>query len=118
MRQGASVLWLIPGLANLALFAWLLTLAPSEFAGRGYEAHGGVYTAASLVWPWAVEKQRPATWDLTGAAICLAGIAVTQSRPLVKVAVFSTGIDAIAGVVLLLAYKKEPRLLASVVRIA
>lgn len=34
MRQGASALWLVPGLLSLAVFAWLLTLAPSDFAGR------------------------------------------------------------------------------------
>ncbi|MDZ4134842.1 MAG: YnfA family protein [Pseudotabrizicola sp.] len=81
MRQGASALWLIPGLASLAIFAWLLTLAPSEFAGRAYAAYGGVYIAASLVWLWAVEKQRPDTWDLTGAAICLIGAAIILWAP-------------------------------------
>lgn len=48
MRQGASVWWLIPGMASLAAFAWLLTLAPSDFAGRAYAAYGGVYVAASV----------------------------------------------------------------------
>lgn len=81
MRQGASALWLIPGLASLALFAWLLTLAPSEFAGRAYAAYGGVYVAASLVWLWAVEKHRPDTWDVTGAAICLIGAAIILWAP-------------------------------------
>ena len=81
MRQGASVLWLLPGLASLALFAWLLTLAPSEFAGRAYAAYGGVYIAASLGWLWAVEKQRPDTWDLTGAAICVLGAAIILIAP-------------------------------------
>ena len=32
MRQGASPLWLVPGLLSLAVFAWLLTLALSDFA--------------------------------------------------------------------------------------
>ena len=76
MRQAASVFWLLPGLVSLAVFAWLLTLAPSDFAGRAYAAYGGVYIAASLLWLWMVEKQRPDAWDLTGAAICLAGAAV------------------------------------------
>ena len=71
MRQGASPLWLLPGLVSLAVFAWLLTFAPADFAGRAYAAYGGVYIAASLVWLWLVEKQRPDAWDMTGAAICL-----------------------------------------------
>ncbi|GHC67501.1 hypothetical protein GCM10007315_35670 [Gemmobacter tilapiae] len=42
MRQGASAIWLVPGVASLAAFAWLLALAPSDFAGRAYAAYGGV----------------------------------------------------------------------------
>ena len=76
MRLGASWLWLIPGLASLAVFAWLLTMAPSEFAGRAYAAYGGVYIAASLVWLWAVEGQRPDGWDIAGAVVCLIGAAI------------------------------------------
>jgi small multidrug resistance family-3 protein len=81
MRQGANALWLAPGLLGLVIFAWLLTVAPSEYAGRAYAAYGGVYIAASLVWLWTVEGQRPDHWDLTGAAICLIGAAVTLFGP-------------------------------------
>ena len=81
MRQGASALWLAPGLVSLAIFAWLLTLAPSDFAGRSYAAYGGVYIAASLIWLWAVEKQRPDAWDLSGAVLCLVGAALILFAP-------------------------------------
>jgi small multidrug resistance family-3 protein len=49
MRQGARRFWLLPGLVSLAVFAWLLTLAPSDFSGRAYAAYGGVYIAALLL---------------------------------------------------------------------
>ena len=81
MRQGASILWLLPGIASLAAFAWLLTLAPSEFAGRAYAAYGGVYIAASLLWLWGVEGQRPDIWDLAGATLCVAGAALLLFGP-------------------------------------
>ncbi|MAZ83740.1 YnfA family protein [Martelella mediterranea] len=81
MRQGASALWLVPGLVSLAAFAWLLTLAPSDFAGRAYAAYGGVYVAASLLWLLTVERQRPDTWDLTGAAICVLGAGIILFAP-------------------------------------
>ncbi|MBL9047560.1 MAG: YnfA family protein [Paracoccaceae bacterium] len=81
MRQGASILWLLPGIASLAAFAWLLTLAPSEFAGRAYAAYGGVYIAASLLWLWGVEGQRPDIWDLAGATLCVAGAALVLFGP-------------------------------------
>jgi small multidrug resistance family-3 protein len=35
-RGGASMLWLLPGLAALAAFAWLLTLSPAGMAGRAF----------------------------------------------------------------------------------
>ncbi|NGQ92918.1 YnfA family protein [Rhodobacter sp. HX-7-19] len=81
MRQGASALWLVPGILSFAVFAWLLTLAPSDFAGRAYAAYGGVYIAASLGWLSLVEKQRPDAWDVTGAAICVLGAAIILFAP-------------------------------------
>ncbi|MBB1248167.1 YnfA family protein [Rhizobium sp. G21] len=76
LKLGRSSLWLAPGMLSLALFAWLLTLVPSEAAGRAYAAYGGVYVAASLVWLWVVEAQRPDRWDVMGAMVCLAGAAI------------------------------------------
>ena len=76
LKLDRSPLWLVPGLLSLALFAWLLTLVPSDAAGRAYAAYGGVYIAASLCWLWLIEGQRPDRFDLTGAAICLVGAAV------------------------------------------
>lgn len=76
LKLDRSPLWLIPGILSLALFAWLLTLVPSDAAGRAYAAYGGVYIAASLGWLWLIEGQRPDRFDLTGAAICLVGAAV------------------------------------------
>lgn len=81
MRLGASALWLVPGLVSLAAFAWLLTLAPTDFAGRAYAAYGGIYIAASLVWLWAIEGQRPDTWDLAGALLCVLGAAIILFAP-------------------------------------
>ncbi len=49
LRLEKSPLWLVPGLACLVLFAWLLTLSPADAAGRAYAAYGGVYVAASLL---------------------------------------------------------------------
>lgn len=81
LRLNASALWLIPGALSLCLFAWLLTLVESGFAGRAYAAYGGLYIAASLVWMWLVEKSPPDRWDLAGAGLCLAGAAVIIYSP-------------------------------------
>ena len=76
LRLGRSPLWMLPGLASLALFAFLLTLVDSPAAGRAFAAYGGVYIAASILWMWLAEGQRPDRWDLTGGAICLVGTAI------------------------------------------
>ena len=81
VRLGKSVWWLIPGMASLALFAYLLTLVESSAAGRAYAAYGGIYIAASLFWLWAVEGLRPDQWDVMGAVVCLAGAAIILFGP-------------------------------------
>ncbi|GLH80476.1 UPF0060 membrane protein [Bradyrhizobium sp. SSBR45G] len=81
LRLGQSPLWLLPGMAALAGFAYLLTLADSPLAGRAYAAYGGIYITAALLWGWLVEGHRPDLWDIAGALICLAGMAVILFAP-------------------------------------
>ena len=81
LRLGRSWLWLLPGMASLAVFAWLLTLSPAAQAGRAYAAYGGVYILASLLWLWVVEGRRPDQWDAIGAATCLLGAAIILWGP-------------------------------------
>ncbi|WP_349361028.1 YnfA family protein [Stappia sp.] len=81
LRLDKPVWWLLPGLASLALFAYLLTLVDSAAAGRTYAAYGGVYIASSLVWLWAVEGVAPDRWDVAGALLCLVGAAVIIAAP-------------------------------------
>ncbi len=81
LRLGKSVWWLAPGILSLVLFAYLLTLVPSDAAGRAYAAYGGIYIVASLAWLWAMEGVRPDRWDMAGAALCLIGAAIILFGP-------------------------------------
>lgn len=81
LRLDRSALWLLPGLAALALFAYLLTLAQPAAAGRAYAAYGGIYVVSSLAWLWSVEGVRPDRWDLAGSALCIVGTLVILLGP-------------------------------------
>ncbi len=71
----------MPGLVSLVLFAWLLSLVDTDYAGRAYAAYGGVYIVMSLLWLWLVEQRAPDRWDLLGAGICLVGAGVILLGP-------------------------------------
>ncbi|MBU3731527.1 MAG: YnfA family protein [Beijerinckiaceae bacterium] len=81
LRLGKTAYWLVPGLASLALFAWLLTRIDTQNAGRAFAAYGGIYILASLGWMWLVEGQRPDRWDVAGVTICVIGSAIILFGP-------------------------------------
>ncbi|WP_064711296.1 YnfA family protein [Rhizobium bangladeshense] len=81
LKLDKSIWWLVPGMTSLALFAWLLTLVPSEAAGRTFAAYGGIYIIASLSWLWLVEGRVPDRYDISGGLICLAGASVILFPP-------------------------------------
>ncbi len=81
LRIAKSPLWVAPGMLSLALFAYLLTRVDSEAAGRAYAAYGGIYIVSSLLWLWIVERHTPDRWDISGAALCLAGAAIILYGP-------------------------------------
>lgn len=80
LKKNGSAWLLIPALASLALFAWLLTLHPTA-AGRVYAAYGGVYVGVAVLWLWLVDGHRPTSWDLIGAAVAIAGMAIIMFSP-------------------------------------
>lgn len=81
LRLDRSPLWIVPGIAFLCLFAYILTLAEAEHAGRAFAAYGGIYLAAALSWLWIIEGVKPDRWDLIGVAICITGAAVILWGP-------------------------------------
>ncbi|MDP7624808.1 MAG: YnfA family protein [Rhodospirillales bacterium] len=81
LRLDKSILWVLPGIVSLIIFAALLTRIDAAFAGRAFAAYGGVYIMASLAWLWRIEGMQPDHWDLIGGAICLIGAAVIIFGP-------------------------------------
>lgn len=80
LKEGRTAWLLLPAAASLALFACLLTLHPVA-AGRTYAAYGGVYISTALLWLYVIEGIRLTRWDVFGAALALAGMAVIMLQP-------------------------------------
>jgi small multidrug resistance family-3 protein len=80
LREGKSILLLVPAALSLAAFAWLLTLHPAA-AGRVYAAYGGVYIFTAILWLWAVDGIKPTSWDIVGSGVALLGMAIIMFAP-------------------------------------
>jgi len=80
LREGKTILLLIPAALSLALFAWLLSLHPTA-AGRVYAAYGGVYIFVAILWLWSVDGIKPTVWDLVGSSVALIGMAIIMFAP-------------------------------------
>ena len=69
LKLDKTIWWLVPGIASLILFGYLLTLVESNYAGRAYAAYGGVYIVSSLLWLWLMEGIKPNITDMFGASL-------------------------------------------------
>ncbi|MEV0096451.1 YnfA family protein [Streptomyces sp. NPDC050738] len=81
VREHKGWLWIIAGALSLSLYGYVATLQPSADFGRILAAYGGVFVAGSLAWGAVADGYRPDRWDITGALICLAGMAVIMYAP-------------------------------------
>lgn len=71
----------IAGGAILVSYGVIATLQREAEFGRVYAAYGGTFIALSLAWGILVDGWRPDRWDLSGAALALAGMAVMMFGP-------------------------------------
>ncbi|HEX7649831.1 MAG TPA: YnfA family protein [Noviherbaspirillum sp.] len=80
LKQDKSVWLLLPAAVSPGLFAWLLTLYRTA-AGPTYAAYGGMYIAVALLWLRFVDGISLGRWDMVGAGMALAGMAVIAMQP-------------------------------------
>ena len=81
VREHRGLLFVGFGVAALGAYGFVATLQPDPNFGRILAAYGGIFVAGSLVWGMLVDGFRPDRWDLIGAALCLAGVAVIMYAP-------------------------------------
>ena len=81
MREHRGWIWVGWGVVALGAYGFIATLQSDAHFGRILAAYGGVFVAGSLLWGMVFDGFRPDRWDVTGAAICLLGVAVIMYAP-------------------------------------
>ncbi|MEU2200827.1 YnfA family protein [Isoptericola sp. NPDC019482] len=81
VREHRGWVWIGAGVVALGAYGFFASLQPDANFGRILAAYGGVFVAGSLVWGMVVDGFRPDRWDVVGALICLAGVAVIMYAP-------------------------------------
>jgi small multidrug resistance family-3 protein len=80
-REQRGLWWIAGGVIALGAYGFVATFQSDPNFGRILAAYGGVFVAGSLAWGMLVDGFRPDRWDLIGAVICLAGVAVIMYAP-------------------------------------
>lgn len=81
VREQRGWLFIGVGVIALGIYGFIATLQPDPNFGRILAAYGGVFVAGSLAWGMAFDGFKPDRFDLTGALICLVGVAVIMYAP-------------------------------------
>lgn len=81
VREHRGGIWIGAGVIALGLYGFVATLQPDANFGRILAAYGGVFVAGSLAWGVVADGYRPDRFDVIGALICLAGVAVIMYAP-------------------------------------
>jgi len=81
VREHRGLVFAGAGVLALGAYGFVATLQPDAHFGRILAAYGGVFVAGSLLWGMLVDGFRPDRYDLAGAVLCLAGVAVIMYAP-------------------------------------
>jgi small multidrug resistance family-3 protein len=81
VREQRGLIWIGGGVVALGLYGFVATLQPDAHFGRILAAYGGVFVAGSLAWGMIADGYRPDRYDVIGALLCLAGVAVIMYAP-------------------------------------
>ncbi|MGW1542466.1 YnfA family protein [Streptomyces sp. NPDC002309] len=80
-REQRGWLWITGGVLALGAYGFVATFQPDAHFGRILAAYGGIFVAGSIAWGVVADGYRPDRWDITGALICLTGMAVIMWAP-------------------------------------
>ncbi len=81
VKEGRGALYAVAGAAALAGYGAVAALQPDANFGRVLAAYGGVFIVGSLLWGVLFDGFRPDRFDVAGALVCLAGVALIMYAP-------------------------------------
>jgi small multidrug resistance family-3 protein len=81
LKDDRGALFVALGVLALGIYGVVATFQPDANFGRVLAAYGGVFIVGSLVWGVIFDGFEPDRYDLAGAAVCLAGVAVIMYAP-------------------------------------
>jgi small multidrug resistance family-3 protein len=81
LKDDRGAAYVALGAVALAIYGIVATFQPDAHFGRVLAAYGGVFIVGSLIWGVVFDGFKPDGYDLAGAAICLAGVAVIMYAP-------------------------------------
>ncbi|WP_329284410.1 YnfA family protein [Streptomyces sp. NBC_00691] len=81
IREHRGWVWIGAGVIALGLYGVVATLQSADDFGRVLAAYGGIFVAGSIAWGMVADGYRPDRYDVIGALVCLAGMAVIMYAP-------------------------------------
>ncbi|MFF4240052.1 YnfA family protein [Actinomadura geliboluensis] len=81
VREHRGWTWIGAGVIALGLYGFAATFQPDAHFGRVLAAYGGIFVAGSIAWGAVADGYRPDRYDIAGALVCLAGMAVIMYAP-------------------------------------
>ncbi|MFF0278499.1 MULTISPECIES: YnfA family protein [unclassified Streptomyces] len=81
IREHKGWIWIGAGVVALGLYGVVATLQSDADFGRVLAAYGGIFVAGSIAWAMVADGYRPDRYDVVGALVCLAGMAVIMYAP-------------------------------------
>jgi len=81
VREHRGWLWAGAGVLALGAYGFVATFQSDPHFGRILAAYGGVFVAGSLAWGMVMDGFRPDRYDVAGALVCLAGVAIIMYSP-------------------------------------
>ncbi|RKN45009.1 YnfA family protein [Streptomyces hoynatensis] len=81
VREHRGWIWAGAGVVALGLYGLVATFQADDHFGRILAAYGGVFVAGSIAWGVLADGYRPDRFDVIGALVCLAGMALIMYAP-------------------------------------